>query len=189
LSTGEIRQDEILIDWIQWFDGFQETHRFEMIPSPSGVKVRYNSRVACDLIVKEIEKEGKWNSFTFGQKRDPCVGLFGKVMSSFYAMAVETLKRPLPDPAAENVGVTFSINMPGRPTTANTNKAKSLKQAAANGDTYNSKLIHASGIQSLYSTTDGAIVKQLDPETLEPLGIAKQESLHPFLKGPMSAAQ
>jgi torulene dioxygenase len=171
---------------MQWFDGFQETHRFELTPSSSGVKVHYNSRMVCDLIIQEIEKEGKWNSFTFAQKRDPCVSFFGKVMSSFHAVAVEVIKHPLPDPAAENVCVTFSINMPGLPTTEGTIKAHSLQKAVANGDT--SMLGHASGIQSLYTTTDGAVVKQLDPKTLEPLGIARHESLHPSLKGPMCAA-
>lgn len=142
--------------------------------------------MVCDLLIQEIEKEGKWNSFTFGQRRDPCVSFFGKVMSSFHAMAASTLKHPLPEPASENVCVTFSINMPGLPTTASTIEAKSLKTTVANGE--KSKLGHASGIQSLYATTDTSIVKQLDPQTLEPLGLARQATLHPSLKGPMSAA-
>jgi torulene dioxygenase len=47
---------------------------------------------------------------------------------------------------------------------------------------------HASGIRNLWVGTDNDFLKQLDPETLEPIGIAQQRSLHPLLKGPLSGA-
>jgi torulene dioxygenase len=63
-----------------WFDGFGHTHRFEIIPGEDGTaKVMYNSRRANDGLIKTIEKSGKYGYTTFGQRRDPCVGVFGKV--------------------------------------------------------------------------------------------------------------
>jgi torulene dioxygenase len=47
---------------------------------------------------------------------------------------------------------------------------------------------HTNGIQTLYAKSDHHMVKKIDPETLEPQGIALQEVLHPELKGPMSAS-
>lgn len=43
-------------------------------------------------------------------------------------------------------------------------------------------------IQSLCSRTDTDAIQFLDPETLEPIGVASQTTLHPMLKGPSSAA-
>lgn len=149
------------------------------------MKVRYNSRIACDLLLEDIKKKGNWNMFTFGQKRDPCLSFFGKVMTSFHALTIESPRRPFNDPKLENICVTFSINMPGMATTAGT-KAKGIRPAIAEGDI--SKPGHASGVQSLYSKTDNSFVKQLDPETLEPIGLAKQNLLHPSLTGPLSSA-
>jgi hypothetical protein len=39
----------------------------------------YNSRRANDGLIRNIEKSGKYGYTTFGQRRDPCVGVFGKV--------------------------------------------------------------------------------------------------------------
>lgn len=64
-----------------------------------------------------------------------------------------------------NIGVTVSINAAG---------------FSREGDT--------SGIQNLWINTDAAEHRQLDPETLEPIGYADQRKLHPELKGPFSAA-
>ncbi|KAF9238199.1 carotenoid oxygenase [Melanogaster broomeanus] len=45
-----------------------------------------------------------------------------------------------------------------------------------------------SGIQTLWSKTDAAMYRQLDPETLEPIGYATQTVLHPSLRGQFTAA-
>jgi torulene dioxygenase len=71
-----------------------------------------------------------------------------------------------------NIGVTLSVNMPGL-------SAKEESNAATK---------HASGIQTLWAKTDASAFKKLDPETLEPIGLASQATLHPSLKGPLSAA-
>ncbi|KAI5838794.1 carotenoid oxygenase [Morchella snyderi] len=42
--------------------------------------------------------------------------------------------------------------------------------------------------RSLYVKTDAAAVQRLDPETLEPVGLARQAALHPDLTGPLSAS-
>ncbi|KAE8355624.1 carotenoid oxygenase [Aspergillus coremiiformis] len=47
---------------------------------------------------------------------------------------------------------------------------------------------NSSGIQALYAKTDSATFKKLDPETLEPVGLASQKDLHPDLDGPLSAS-
>lgn len=42
--------------------------------------------------------------------------------------------------------------------------------------------------KSLYTKTDATLMQKLDPETLEPVGLANQAVLHPELTGPLSAA-
>ncbi|EGO04183.1 hypothetical protein SERLA73DRAFT_173618 [Serpula lacrymans var. lacrymans S7.3] len=153
-----------------WFDGFTQNHRFQIISSPgSPPRVLYNSRFAVDSLIETIRKTGKLDDFNFGQKRDPCISFFRKVMSMF-----------VPDNSPKaiahaNIGVTLSANPPGlKDITGSAKKSKS------DG--------HASGIQTLWTKTDAAVYRQIDPETLEPIGFADQKSLHHELVGHMSAA-
>ena len=153
-----------------WFDGFSQMHCFQIICSPtstSPTRVLYNSRTTVDKVIEYIRKTGSFDDFTFGQKRDPCESYFKKVASMF----VPSRKPQLTD---RNVGVTVSVNSPGY-------------QAAAMPSAEEGKH-HASGIQTLWAKTDAAFVKQIDPETLEPMGLAKQTTLHPDLVGSFSAA-
>ena len=46
---------------------------------------------------------------------------------------------------------------------------------------------HSNGIRTLITRTDNAHYQQLDPEALEPIGVCNQTTLHPDLKGPLSA--
>jgi torulene dioxygenase len=69
------------------------------------------------------------------------------------------------------MSITLSVNFPGL-------DAKGQKLKAG----------HASGIQTLCNKTDAGRLQMLDPETLEPVGLAAQSVLHPELKGPLSAA-
>lgn len=64
-----------------------------------------------------------------------------------------------------NINVTVSTDFPGLPSTA------------ASGN-----------ISNLYAKTDTPMLQALHPETLEPVGLANQECLHPSLKGQLSAA-
>ncbi|KIW02557.1 uncharacterized protein PV09_06012 [Verruconis gallopava] len=153
-----------------WFDGLSKVHRFEITPDGSGSsKVTYNSRSTVDKLIESIKETGTLKGFTFAQKRDPCQSFFSKVMTVF---EVSTAQKRAIDPAAANIGVTLSFNMPG------TSPPHVGRQDVR----------HASGIQTLWAKTDASNFKQLDPETLEPIGIASQASLHPSLKGPLSAA-
>ena len=148
-----------------WFDGFSQVHRFQIIsPSRPGaqIKVLYNSRNSVDTMVEGIRKSGTLKGFTFGQKHDPCESYFKKITSIF-----------TPSEPNDNTGVTLSVNLPGLPTT------QSSKQEVKG---------HRSGVQTLWAKTDATPLKQLDPETLEPLGMARQTNFHPELKGIMSAA-
>jgi torulene dioxygenase len=159
------------ISMSHWFDGFSQVHRFQIIPpSPSqpSTKVLYNSRHTCDDVLESMRTRGSCKDFTFGQKRDPCQSFFKKVMSVFTALSQEETK------SGQNIGVTLTVNSPGM------NGAIKGGKEEGTG--------HASGINTLFTKTDAAMFQQLDPETLEPVGIADQTKLHPDLKGPLSGA-
>lgn len=149
-----------------WFDGFSAVHRFQIdFPQPDGLaRVSYRSRRTVDEYLEHVRATGKGEGVTFASKRDPCESFFKKVMAIFIP----------PGRDNKNVGVTLSINMPGGSCTS-----KSEKSAISG---------HTTGIRTLHAKSDHHMIKEIDPETLEPRGIAVQESLHPSLKGPMSAA-
>ena len=153
-----------------WFDGFAQNHRFQIIQQPGSAtptRVVYNSRWSVDPLIEKVRKTGKMGGITFGQKRDPCVGFFRKLMCMFIPEATDTQNA--------NVGVTISANPAG------------LKEV----DTSNGKAKrsgHASGVNSLWAKTDAAYFRELDPETLEPMGVVDQSVLHPELKGNLSGA-
>jgi torulene dioxygenase len=111
-----------------------------------------------------VRKTGKLDAYSFGAKRDPCESIFKKVMGMF----IGTPRRQ------KNVGVTISLNMPGGGYVAGE------KDAAVNG--------HTNKIETLHVKTDASYLKKIDPETLEPQGMAYQASLHPDLMGEFSAA-
>jgi len=65
-----------------WFDGFGHTYRFQIVAltnESDKVRVFYNSRRANDRARDIVKQTGRFNFITFGQARDPCVGIFGKV--------------------------------------------------------------------------------------------------------------
>ncbi|KAF2496781.1 beta,beta-carotene 9',10'-dioxygenase [Lophium mytilinum] len=161
-----------------WFDGFTQVHRFKIDATNDAttpIRVFYNSRLEVDEILQTIRETGDLKDFTFGQKRDPCESFFQKVMSTFTSAVTSAAKPSGPrGPTTANVGVTLSVNLPGFQTIGN--------------DSEPSIASHSSGIKTLHNKTDANIFQQIDPETLEPIGLATQTSLHPLLKGPMSAA-
>ncbi|KAI6151617.1 carotenoid oxygenase [Pisolithus tinctorius] len=149
-----------------WFDGFSQNHRFQIIQTGSSARVVYNSRRSVDPLIENIRLTGNMDGFSFGQKRDPCTSFFKKVMSVF-----------VPDPRPQeqhNIGVTLSINPPGlgNPQTTENKKGGG----------------HASDIYTLLAKTDAAVMRHIDPETLEPRGMVSQKALHPELTGTLSAA-
>ncbi|KAJ6012498.1 hypothetical protein N7499_011831 [Penicillium canescens] len=151
-----------------WFDGFSQTHRFQIrAPDESNPATRifYNSRFSTDDLIEQSRKSGNLDKISFGQKRDPCKSVLGKVQSEF---------EPQPSPSSANIGVTLSINFPGLDTKS--------------GDESTSRWTNSEGIRTLYAKTDYNAFKKLDPETLEPIGLASQKDLHPELSGQLSAA-
>ncbi|RAK86752.1 dioxygenase, partial [Aspergillus costaricaensis CBS 115574] len=151
-----------------WFDGFSETHRFQLLAPDSthpSVRVLYNSRFSTDALIEQVRQTGEMHKLSFGQKRDPCKVVYQKVQTEY-----EPEEKPTSTTA--NIGVTLSINMPG----------------LADNYTNNHRWDTSSGIKTLHAKTDFNAFKQLDPETLEPITLASQQNLHPALKGPGTAA-
>lgn len=155
-----------------WFDNLSVNHRFQIIPQEQeeSCKVIYNSRSTCDGLIARIKETGLSDKVTFGSKYDPCMTFFQKVQSEFRAAFTWEPRNRKPDEAS--VAVTMSCNFPGLSRTGEAEKTVQEK----------------SGVRSLCNKTDANVIQFLDPETLEPIGIASQEKLHPDLKGPCSSA-
>ncbi|KIJ60826.1 hypothetical protein HYDPIDRAFT_183466 [Hydnomerulius pinastri MD-312] len=153
-----------------WFDGFAQNHRFQIIPSKDGPpRVLYNSRSAVDPLIEDIRRTGRLDAFTFGQKRDPCTSIFRKILGLFVPPAENT---------NANIGVTLAANPPG---------LRSIVTSPAKHSEVDAQCSR-SGVQTLWAKTDAAMYRQLDPETLEPIGYANQTVLHPSLRGNLSGA-
>lgn len=161
LDSGEDYQFD------HWFDALTMVHRFKIVPSesePNRPRIWYNSRRTVDDLIDRIRKTGNLDDFTFGNKRDPCESFWKKAMTVFKPRKADTSS-----PSGVNVGVTFTGNMPG---------LKPLIDTAS----------HSSKLNTLITKTDTSTYQQLDPDTLEPLGVVNMSTLHPDLKGPMAAA-
>lgn len=157
-----------------WFDNFAQVHRFEIkAPAQPGDKVRvlYNSRLTSDGLIEQVRKAGRLEGMTFAAKYEPCKTLFQK-MQSWFEPITNLLPKPQPKPNEVNVGVTMSVNFPGL-------SAKGQAVAGASED---------GKIATLCTKTDAAVMQMLDSETLEPIGLARQQILHPELIGPLSGA-
>ncbi|KAF5026240.1 hypothetical protein F66182_1671 [Fusarium sp. NRRL 66182] len=152
-----------------WFDGFAQTHRFDIVPSEEDgeTQVWYSSRRQADEWVENVKKKGWRSGMTFGQKADPCVGIFAKVMSIF-------------EPKMGNHNVAVLANVPGLPSDE--------KQPENGTTTNNGPLGHRVNASNIFVATDYAGMRRIDPSTLEPLGEATQSQLHPSLSGPCSCA-
>lgn len=100
------------------------------------------------------------SSFTFAQRRDPCQSLWRLFLTTFQPAMSELEGKA----DGLNIAVTVSRDVPGLPATAKDGK------------------------RSLYTATDASVLQGLDPDTLEPVGIARQTDLHPELKGQVSSA-
>lgn len=130
--------------------------------------VTYSSRRQSDEFVAAVKKKGWRSGISFGQRADPCVGLFAKVMSVF-------------EPDYTTYNVTVLSNVPGLP-----------KDSPPPKDSPSSSTPSSSGhhppLQNLYIATDTSSMQRISPSTLAPLGPTSQTALHPSLKGPASCA-
>jgi hypothetical protein len=141
-----------------WFDGFSQTHRFQIIPTSAGaVRILYSSRSQVGGLVEKIRETGDFHTYTFALKREPCQGILGKLFSVFTPIEAVRPEPACPDSASIPVCIRSILR----------------KGAEKNGT-------------ALILETDFSMTKELDYETLEPIGIANQLSLHHLLKGPLS---
>lgn len=151
-----------------WFDNLSHVHRFEIHPPETEdgkVRVTYNSRATSDGLIANIKKTGNRDGFTFGAKYDPCMSIFQKFSSMFKP------RRLAEKPSDLSCSVTLSVNFPGLSSTG-----EKTSKPHENGT-----------VTTLCNKTDSEMFQMLDPETLEPIGMASQKVLHPSLKGPLSA--
>lgn len=78
-------------------------HRFDIIPNTQDtgqkVRVQYSSRFQSEELVRQIKATGTTKAASFGQRTDPCIGMFSKVMSFFHISEPST-----------NIGVTVQSN-------------------------------------------------------------------------------
>ncbi|ETI23983.1 hypothetical protein G647_05790 [Cladophialophora carrionii CBS 160.54] len=151
-----------------WFDNFSQVHRFQIHPPQPGAKARvtYNSRLTSDGLIEKIRKTGKLDGFTFAARYDPCKSFFQKMQAVFQPA------QPEPKPNEVNVGVTMSANFPGLSRDGHkTDRPRDARDG-----------------MTLCNKTDANMLQFLDPETLEPIGVAHQATLHPALTGVGSGA-
>lgn len=129
----------------------------------------YSSRRQSDKWVEFVKKNGLGNCITFAQKADPCVGMFSKLMSTWrsatFGIKTETA-------GFENAGVTVQLGVPGLPSKANAAMSNAGHRSPPN----------------VWLGTDAHMLCEVDRDTLEPLGIARQRNIHPSLDGPCSCA-
>jgi torulene dioxygenase len=153
-----------------WFDGFAHTHRFDIV-APSAnetdgkVRVFYSSRRQSEALRADIRMTGRRRMFSFAQRRDPCMGIFGKIMSLF-------------DKSKgwyeENICVVVNPSIPGL-------ESSSLPERPIVAG-------HRADVTNIWLTTDNSSLLEIDVTSLEPVGFAKQTKFHPDLKGPSSCA-
>ncbi|KAK3317133.1 carotenoid oxygenase [Cercophora scortea] len=171
-----------------WFDGLAHTHRFDIVPSEDGlVEVFYSSRRQADQMLDHIKKNGDRTYYSFGQRRDPCLGLFAKITSTWNAARTR-----MEDRWIENISVAVLPDFPGLDVAAG-NIAERIAASTAPKPTARPAGPTEGGHQTrlpknVWLSTDNSMMKQIDPRTLEPIGFATQRVLHPDLKGPMSCA-
>ncbi|CAI6099658.1 unnamed protein product [Clonostachys chloroleuca] len=147
-----------------WFDGFAHMHKFDIIPSSvpgdeNATIVRYSSRLQAETFVDDIKRRGWRSGISFGQRADPCVGIFSKFMSLFH-------------PIQANNAVVIERNLPG--------PWSETSRAAQAG--------HRTGTGDLFVLTDNSLLHKVDPDTLEPLEFIPTSKLHPSLRGPLACA-
>ena len=165
-----------------WFDGLAHTHRFEIVAdrtAESQVRVFYSSRRQSEERAKYIRQHGSAKSLiSFAQHQDPCVGLWGKFMSTFKGAVLS----PSVDRSLQNANVVVQANVPGA------GVACPAKRASPERPDTPMSGGHRNLPDNLWVTTDANILRRVDPSTLEPVGVATQECFHPDLGGPLSCA-
>ncbi|KAI7368353.1 hypothetical protein KC354_g2730 [Hortaea werneckii] len=141
------------------FDGFTTTHGFELIAGRDGVCDEIWYSSRCQ--VDELLEQAR----NEGRLDILSFGQKRDPCDTFYKKLKSAFVPATPQP---NAAVTIRPTLPSEDANAK------------------SKTQHGGRLLTL--TTDNATTKQFDFKTLEPIGIAQQDNLHPSLIGPMSAA-
>lgn len=150
-----------------WFDGLATVHRFTISPPSAGTaaKITHASRLTSSGILTRVRRTGSLSGFTFGQKHDPCESLYAKFKSCFFSSNSGFSTADKGDDgeikSCMNVGVTISTDFPGT---------------------------GADGKAVVVAKTDSTVMQLLNASTLKPEGYLTQKTLHPDLRGPLSAA-
>lgn len=141
-----------------WFDGISSVHRFEIKFSDGSDTPRVYYN-SCRTVDELLEVVRRTG------KLDGIT--FGKKRDPCEGFFRKAMSMFAPERAPPNIGVTVSINMPSG-------------QKVIKG--------HSNKIETLHLKTDASAMNQVDPETLEPKGVCRQDTLHPSLTGQLSAA-
>lgn len=137
---------------------------------PSKTQVLYSSRRQCDDWIEHAQKNGlPRDLITFAQRADPCVGLFGKIASSW-----RVLQRQRQPKSLENIAVTVQLDVPG---------LRSMAAAAPPATEGGRRSTPAAWLG-----TDANMLREIDAESLEPVGFGVQKDFHPSLDGPLTCA-
>lgn len=176
-----------------WFDGLAHTHRFDIVapedPASGKVKVFYSSRRQSEALMRQIKEKGQQTMYSFGQRNDPCLGLFGKFMAAFHAATHNPGLK-----SAENICVTVQANPPGFEAASGNcidgSAVPSDPQEDGNSQTPIQKNAeHRPAVPtSVWLASDTYSLREIDPMTMEPIGFATQAMLDPALNGPLSSA-
>ncbi|KAI6856312.1 hypothetical protein KC343_g1544 [Hortaea werneckii] len=145
--------------FIPAFDGFTTTHKFELSAGQDGVCDKIWYSSRCQ--VDELLEQARND----GRLDILSFGQKRDPCDTFYKKLKSAFVPATPQPHA---AVAIRPTLPSEET-----------KLRADSD---------HGRRLLTLTTDNATTKQFDFDTLEPIGIAQQDNLHPSLVGPMSAA-
>ncbi|KAF9957780.1 hypothetical protein BGZ72_001355 [Mortierella alpina] len=132
-----------------WFDGLTQLHRYEIA---KGGKVSYRSRNTSSDLHERYKKAEKVTGVTFCN-RDPCKTIFNKFFTTFKSAVIGG---PPMSGTDTNVTVMPRANFPGL--------MDRVDQSSKEGDKSNGPKI-----RNLVMNTDGNILQEIDPVTLEPI--------------------
>ncbi|KAG0364700.1 carotenoid oxygenase [Gamsiella multidivaricata] len=141
-----------------WFDGLAQIHRYEI---QRGGRVSYRSRNTSNDLRKRYEKAESVTDVTFCQ-RDPCKTIFQKFFTTF---KIATVGNPPMGGTGTNVGVIPTFNFPGLMETGPTKTGKTNPNA-----------------RNMVMNTDGNVLQELDPVTLEPIRLFTYGDIDDALK-------
>ncbi|KAG0336264.1 hypothetical protein BG000_006760 [Podila horticola] len=148
-----------------WFDGLAQLHRYEI---KKGGNVSYRSRNTSNDLRERYLKAEAVTGVTFCQ-RDPCKTIFNKFFTTF---KTATMGGPPMGGTDTNVAVIPTPNFPG----LMDREDRSLdKRSDADGKS-------RTALRNLVMNTDGNVMQEIDPVTLEPIRLFTYGDIDDSLK-------